>query len=142
MNKVAVTARVSALSRRVLVVANKSLLVNPETSLPLPHDHHPLLLLRLGVDYFPCNLTPKGLGLVFFLRFFVFRLGGTTKTYPEANSSGCWMKALKVDENGFKWMKKVKMFEFLATIMFFLDPNFAKNRSEVKKIRLLAKFRQ
>jgi hypothetical protein len=52
------------------------------------------------------------------------------------------MKALKVDENGFKWMKKVKMDEFLATIMFFLGPNFAKNRPEVKKIRLLAKFRQ
>jgi hypothetical protein len=36
----------------------------------------------------------------------------------------------------------VNMDEFLATIMFFLGPNFAKNRSEVKKIRLLAKFRQ
>jgi hypothetical protein len=64
-----------------------------------------------------------------FLWFFVFRPGDTTKTYPEANSSGCWMKALKVDE-------------FMATRMFFLGPNFAKNRPEEKKIRLLAKFRQ
>jgi hypothetical protein len=39
---------------------------------------------------------------VFFLWFFVFRPGGTTKTYPEANSSGCWMKALKVDR---KWVQ-------------------------------------
>jgi hypothetical protein len=78
---------------------------------------------------------------VFFLWFFVIRLGGTTKTYPEANSSGCWMKALKEDENGFKWRKMVKMDDFLATRMFFLGPNFAKNRLEVKKIRLLAKFR-
>jgi hypothetical protein len=52
------------------------------------------------------------------------------------------MKALKVDENGFKWMKMVKMDEFLATRMFFLGPNFAKNRPEVKKNCLLAKFRQ
>jgi hypothetical protein len=29
------------------------------------------------------------------------------------------MKALKVDENGFKWMKMVKMDDFLATRMFF-----------------------
>jgi hypothetical protein len=48
---------------------------------------------------------PHGLASVFFLWFFVFSPGGTTKTYLEANSSGCWMKALKVDENGFKWMK-------------------------------------
>jgi hypothetical protein len=41
----------------------------------------------------------------FFYDFLFFRPGGTTKTYPEANSSGCWMKSLKVDENGFKWMK-------------------------------------
>jgi hypothetical protein len=33
----------------------------------------------------------------------------------------------------------VKMDEFLATRMFFLGPNFAKNRAEVKKIRLLVK---
>jgi hypothetical protein len=51
------------------------------------------------------------------------------------------MKALKEDENGFKWRKMVKMDDFLATRMFFLGPNFAKNRLEVKKIRLLAKFR-
>jgi hypothetical protein len=38
------------------------------------------------------------------------------------------MKGLKVDENGFKWMKNDQMDEFLATKMFFLDPNFAKNR--------------
>jgi hypothetical protein len=44
------------------------------------------------------------------------------------------MKALKVDEKGFKWMKMVTMDEFLVTIMFFLGPNFAKNRPEVKKI--------
>jgi hypothetical protein len=43
------------------------------------------------------------------------------------------MKALKVDEKGFKWMKMVKMDEFLATSTFFLGPNFAKNRLEVKK---------
>jgi hypothetical protein len=67
------------------------------------------------------------LQVVFFLWFFVFRPGGTTKTYPEANSSGYWMKGLKVDENGFKWMKNDQMDEFLATKMFFLDPNFAKN---------------
>jgi hypothetical protein len=36
----------------------------------------------------------------------------------------------------------VKMDEFLATKMFFLGPDFAKNRPEVKKNRLLAKFRQ
>jgi hypothetical protein len=29
------------------------------------------------------------------------------------------MKALKVDENGFKWMKMVKMDDFLATRLFF-----------------------
>jgi hypothetical protein len=29
------------------------------------------------------------------------------------------MKALKVDENGFKWMKKVKMDDFLAQECFF-----------------------
>jgi hypothetical protein len=42
------------------------------------------------------------------------------------------MKALKVDENGFKWMKKVKMDELLATRIYYLGPNFAKNRPEVK----------
>jgi hypothetical protein len=36
----------------------------------------------------------------------------------------------------------VKIDDFLVTRMFFLGPNFAKNRPEVKKIRLLAKFRQ
>jgi hypothetical protein len=36
----------------------------------------------------------------------------------------------------------VKMDEFLATRMFFLGSNFAINRLEVKKNRLLAKFRQ
>jgi hypothetical protein len=48
--------------------------------------------------------TSKGIQSVFFLWFFVFRPGGTTKTYLEANSSGCWMKALKVDEKWSKWM--------------------------------------
>jgi hypothetical protein len=37
-----------------------------------------------------------------------------------------------VDENGFKWMKKVKMDELLATRIYYLGPNFAKNRPEVK----------
>jgi hypothetical protein len=50
------------------------------------------------------------------------------------------MKALKVDENGFKWMKMVKMDEFLATRMFFLGPNFTKNRLEVKKFFLWRNF--
>jgi hypothetical protein len=45
------------------------------------------------------------------------------------------MKALKVDENGFKWMKMVKMDEF-----FFLGPNFAKNRPEVKKFAFWRNF--
>jgi hypothetical protein len=50
------------------------------------------------------------------------------------------MKALKVDENGFKWMKMVKKDEFLATRMFFLGPNFTKNRPEVKKIAFWQNF--
>jgi hypothetical protein len=40
------------------------------------------------------------MGISVFSMNFFFRLGGTTKTYPETNSFGCWMKALKVDENG------------------------------------------
>jgi hypothetical protein len=64
--------------------------------------------------------------VVFFLWFFVFRPGGTTKTYPEANSSGCWMKALKVDENGFKWMKNGQNGWIFGYNNVFLGPNFAK----------------
>ena len=47
-----------------------------------------------------------------------------------------WMKM------GVIWMKNGQIDEFLATRIFFLGPNFARNRLEVKKIRFLAKFRQ
>ena len=94
--------------------------------------------------YYPChNLYISALGgyeALVFLRFFIFCPGGITKTYPEANSSRCWMKSPKVDENGFKWMKMVNMDKFLVTRMFFWSPNFVKNRSEVQKFCLLAKF--
>ena len=56
---------------------------------------------------------------VFFLRFFIFRPGGTAKTHREANSSSCWMKSPKVDESWFIWMKIVKMDDFLVTRMIF-----------------------
>ena len=41
---------------------------------------------------------------MFFLQFFIFRPSGNTKTYSGANSSSCWMKILKVDENESKLM--------------------------------------
>jgi hypothetical protein len=61
---------------------------------------------------------------MFFLWFFIFRPGGTTKTYPEANSSGCWMKSLKVDEKGFKWMKKSQNGWIFGNQNVFLESKF------------------
>jgi hypothetical protein len=52
------------------------------------------------------------------------------------------MKALKVDENGFKWMKNGQNGLIFGDKNVFLGPNFAKNRLDVKKIRLRAKFCQ
>ena len=94
-----------------------------------------LEILYLYCWYSQINFISKGcIGIAFFLGFFIFCLCGTTKTYSETNSSRCMMKALKVDENRFKWMKLVQMDEFLVTRMFILAPFFAKNRSEGKKI--------
>jgi hypothetical protein len=44
------------------------------------------------------------------------------------------MKSLKVDENGFKWMKMVKMDEFLATRMFFWVQISPKIGQRLKKL--------